>query len=211
MTTFPPLDVAVYTLPPIVTSADGGAVIVGGLYMPDTEEKGIVRVTLALGSTTTRPDPLGASLSTIPFASVIGAPPTEIIVPLISTLVAVVWPLCPSPTTAVAVINSPFGKVITTPAVGVGALPGPGPMGRGTLIVDGAAPPGVEMMRCPGSCMEMVVPGPTVMAGAPGVRVLGPMVICAGFVGLITIGVGPMVPMVVGWGAGLFWPGAGLF
>lgn len=195
-TTLPPCLVAVYTLPPIVTKAVGAGVA-AGVYIPGIFENATVEVTPLLGSIMTTPVPLGAWDRTMPLESVTGEPPTENIVPPMSTLVAVGAPLWPSPIIAVAVMRSPLGMVSTAPAEGVGA---PAPMGWGTLMVEGAAAPGVEMTMWPGSRMETVVPGPRVMAGPPALRVLEPMLMTDGLVGLSTIGALPMLPMVVGSG-----------
>ena len=164
--------------------------------MPGICEKGIVDVVPDTVLITTTPAPLGAWLSTSPLASVMGALPAENNVPEMSTLVAVCWPLWPSPRTAVAVMWSPLGRVMMAPAEGVGAA------GWGRLMVDGAAAPGVLMMRWVGSRREIVVSrlGPSVRAGEPGVRAVVPMLICDGLVGLMTMGMVPIEPIVVGEG-----------
>lgn len=163
------------------------------------------------GSMTTMPVPLGASERMTPLGRVMGGPPAENKVPEMRMLVAEGEPGAPSPRIAVAVIVEPLGRVKMTPAVGVGAPPGR-PMGWGMLMVEGAAPPGVDTMMCVGSRMETVVPGPRVMPGPPGVRTVVPILIWVGFAGFTMMGVMPMEPIVVGCGTagGAVTPGRGV-
>lgn len=125
-----------------------------GPPMPDTVEYRIVEVAPVDGSMTTMPVPEGASLRMIPFGRVMGAPPALNRVPDTMT---------PGPGMSVAVTVSPFGSVITTPAVGVAAF------GAGILSVLGAWP-GAVITTCEGSSIDRVVPS-TTTGGAPAVKV----------------------------------------